>query len=767
MTIKAKLSIFISALVATILVLNISIYYVSTRSDLETRTEQQLNDLAKQIGATVESTEQSRKYMEDSAALMLRSAAIAARDRLDSRVDRVTNERLAEVSRELGVDQISLWARKSNGDIVVAKSSDPKELGQSAKTWDYWFTAFTQLFEDRNVSIPQGQSLEHYWSGPFNFATSNPNNVYKWGYYYDGTTDYIIDPYIDASMFMNFQRTTGTDAVIAKILADNPDILDISGFDPQFFGKEKVIKYKQGKPVFNLDIRDVVFGDYRFSDPSDMGHILEASSSGEMVTVEETVAGTRMIKSFIPVAKPHPYVIGFCFDAKSLSDQVNHQLTVHIVISATLAGLAVAASYWLAGLLMRPVNRILAKVNDVAQGRFDSALEVESNDELGLLSTRINAMGDSLQHYMSRLRESAEELRSTKQYLESFVNHTSDAIHVSDLEGRVKQVNPAFATMYGWCPEEIVGKRIDNVPEEFAQEYADIWQTVLGGGSVADVETVRYAKNGAPFDVSLTVSSIRDENEAIVAVATISRNITARKQTEELLRRSEKLSAVGQLAAGVAHEIRNPLTTLRGFVQLQQKQGSLPQAYLPIMLSELDRINYIVSELLIFAKPQADRFRLAQAADIVRDIVLLLESQANMNQIRIEIGCEENLPLIRCETNQLKQVFLNLLKNGMEAMPEGGVMRVEAGAEPDGRELTLRFIDQGVGIAEENLARLCEPFYSTKENGNGLGLMVSQQIIANHKGTMRFKSRLGHGTCVEIRLPIPAPQADDDGAALA
>ncbi|GIO12942.1 hypothetical protein J19TS2_24970 [Cohnella xylanilytica] len=754
MTIKAKLSIFIFALVAAILVLNISIYYASTSSDLSNRAKQQMNVIAKQVGATVEATQQSRRYMEESSGVMLRNAAIAAKERLSPRIDRVTNEELARLSKELGVGHITLWVRKTDGDIVAAKSSDPEELGQSSRTWDYWFTAFNQLFDDRKVTIPQGQKLDHFWSGPINFATSNPEHINKWGYYYDGTTDYIINPFIDAQQFLDYEKTAGTEAVIAKIMRDNKDVLDITGFDPRYFGKEKIIKYKKGKPVFNLDVRDVVFGSYRYSDPSDGSYILQAAESGETIAVQKKIGGTRVLKSFIPVSGPDlSYVIGFSFNGESLRSQVNRQLVLQVIISSTLLAAALVASYLLAGFMLRPVNRILATVNEIAVGRFGSKLEIRSKDELGLLSSRINAMGDSLQHYTSRLKESAEELRSTKQYLESFVNHTSDAIHVSDLEGRVTQVNRAFETMYGWSEEEILGKALRNVPEELEKEFGDVWDTVLAGGAVADLETVRYAKDGKPFDVSLTVSSIRDEAERIVAVATISRNITARKQTEEMLRRSEKLSVVGQLAAGVAHEIRNPLTTLRGFVQLQQQQGSIPPAYLQIMLSELDRINYIVSELLIFAKPQADRFRLAPIADIIRDIVLLLDSQARMNNVRIETRFSEELPDIRCEVNQLKQVFLNVLKNGMEAMPDGGVLFVEAYRAPRDGGVVVRVTDQGEGIPEEHLARLGEPFFSTKESGNGLGLMVSQQIISNHKGTMRFESKLGEGTTVELRLP--------------
>lgn len=754
LTIKAKLSIFMFALSAAILLLNLSIYYASSKFDLENRTRQQMNVIAKQIGATVEATQQSRKYMEDAAGVMLRAVSLAVKDKLSPDIEDVSNERLASLSKALGVKAISLWVRKDDGDIVIARSSDPKEVGLSSKTFDYWYTAFQQLFDRGNVTIPQGQKLEHFWSGPVNYAASSPDRVEKWGYYYDGTTDYIINPMIDAQPFLDFERSAGTDAVVAKVMKENPDILDISGFDPRFFGKDKIIKLKQGMPVYNLDVRDVLFGDYRYPDKDDAVEMNAALRTGRIVTVQKKIDGLPVIRSYIPVKAMFPYVVEISFNRNSIRHQLNEQLMLQLVISAIVAAAAFVASYLLAGVMLRPVHRILATVNEIAVGRLDSRIDVASKDELGLLASRINAMSGSMQLFMSQLRESAEELRSTKQYLESFVNHTSDAIHVADLQGRVTQVNHAFEAMYGWRADEIIGLPLCNVPAEFKKEYREVFETVLQGGSAADLETVRNTKDGRRIDVSLTVSSIRDEAGAIVAVATISRNITARKQTEEVLRRSEKLSVVGQLAAGVAHEIRNPLTTLRGFVQLLQKQGNLPAPHLEIMLSELDRINYIVGELLVFAKPQADRFRLAPIPDIVRDLVLLLDSQARMSGIDIVTRFDPALPEILCETNQLKQVLLNVIKNGMEAMHEGGTIEVEAESLPAERSVVLRITDHGHGIPEDNIPRLGEPFFSTKPSGNGLGLMVSQQIIANHKGTMRFASKLGEGTCVEIRLPV-------------
>jgi two-component system, sporulation sensor kinase E len=327
------------------------------------------------------------------------------------------------------------------------------------------------------------------------------------------------------------------------------------------------------------------------------------------------------------------------------------------------------------------------------------------------------------------------------------------------LQGNVTQINRAFEKMFGWSIEETISCPLLHIPEYIQAEYNMLVANMLQGATIADYETVRLTKDGRIIDVSITISPIRNENGTIVAIASISRNITARKHTEEVLRRSEKLSVVGQLAAGVAHEIRNPLTTLRGFVQLQKTKGPLSESILNVMLSELDRINFIVSEFLVLAKPQINYFQLVDVRDLLRDIILLLDSHANMINVAIETNYMDPLPHVKGEPNQLKQVFINVLKNGMESMPDGGTMSIEVLYNADEHYVSIHFIDHGCGISEDQLKRLGEPFFTSKETGNGLGLMVSQQIIANHKGSIHTQSELNKGTCVEIRLPVVLREA--------
>ncbi|WP_158289664.1 ATP-binding protein [Paenibacillus flagellatus] len=230
----------------------------------------------------------------------------------------------------------------------------------------------------------------------------------------------------------------------------------------------------------------------------------------------------------------------------------------------------------------------------------------------------------------------------------------------------------------------------------------------------------------------------------------------SRRKLEE----SEKLTTIGVLAAGIAHEIRNPLTSLRGFVQLLKAGGA---SYTDIMLSEIDRINGIVGELLLIAKPKEAKVEDVDVNRLLEQTVQFMLPQAMLSGVRIELRTDGALNgvSIRGDENKLKQVLINVIKNGMEAMPKGGTIVVAA--ERSGEEAALFVTDSGTGMAPELLEQIGRAFYSTKEEGTGLGLMVCSSIVKEHGGTIEFDSAPGDGTTVQIRLPAdmsaeaPAP----------
>ncbi|WP_165867330.1 PAS domain S-box protein [Paenibacillus pinisoli] len=239
-------------------------------------------------------------------------------------------------------------------------------------------------------------------------------------------------------------------------------------------------------------------------------------------------------------------------------------------------------------------------------------------------------------------------------------------------------------------------------------------------------------------------------------VLSVIRDLTERKRSEERILRSEKLSVIGQLAAGVAHEIRNPLTALKGFTQLLRSKYRDEATYFGIMEGELDRINLIVNEFMTLAKPHLSPFQPGNMDAILQSVVSILDTQAILMNVELVYQQQGELPLTSCNENQLKQVFVNVIKNAVESMPSGGKVQITARAEEiqGGQYIHIQVKDEGQGIPQELIRRLGEPFVTTKEKGTGLGLMVSTRIIEAHHGTIHIQSAPDEGTTVDISLPV-------------
>lgn len=364
------------------------------------------------------------------------------------------------------------------------------------------------------------------------------------------------------------------------------------------------------------------------------------------------------------------------------------------------------------------------------------------------------------QQMQDRNKSMEEALISREGYLQLFFETAKDAMAVFDKDNYVIAINPAFEELYGWSAIESYGKKIKPYPED-KDEIAELQALeLLKGKSFTLLDTVDMKRDGTKFHAQITLSPIFDTHQKVIATSVISRDITYQKESEQFILQSEKLKLAGEIAAGVAHEIRNPMTVISGFIQIMQQDPKHPYPkYTELIQSELERINLIISEFLVLAKPQAPLVKDFSLRNLIDTITLLYGSEFNLKGIVFTEKWSNEQDYILCgEEHSLKQVFINLLKNAAESMGPVGSIKLTVSLLTD-TMVSIKIVDSGTGISPESLEKIYQPFYTTKENGTGLGLLISQKIIRDHGGDLTISSQVGKGTTAEVVLPIKSPDS--------
>ncbi len=344
--------------------------------------------------------------------------------------------------------------------------------------------------------------------------------------------------------------------------------------------------------------------------------------------------------------------------------------------------------------------------------------------------------------------------RQADQRYKVLVENSIDMIAILDGNHWEYVNRSGLALFNASTPEEMVGQSIylfllPKHHEETARQIG----TLEPGQTYGPVELEWFTVSGNKIDTEVILAPTTLAGRP--AFQMIVRDISERKKNEELLINSEKLYVAGQLAAGIAHEIRNPLTSLKGFLQLISSGRSNGRNYYEIMKSELSRIESIVSELLMLSKPQVYELTYHDTRRVLDDIVMLLEAQASLHNTAIVVDSGQEPLWVYGVENQIKQVFINVLKNAIEAMVDGGTITITSTLEDN--YVVTRITDEGPGIPKEQMAKMGQPFYTTKDKGTGLGLMVTYKIIDNHHGRIHASSEMGHGTTFTISFPYSAP----------
>ena len=273
---------------------------------------------------------------------------------------------------------------------------------------------------------------------------------------------------------------------------------------------------------------------------------------------------------------------------------------------------------------------------------------------------------------------------------------------------------------------------------------------------VLEKEVVCTTSSQRSFPLSLSASKLEDNDGHELGTVLLFRDLSDVKALQEQIKRSERLASLGQLAAGIAHEIRNPLGSLKGFLQYFQRKLSLQdqdKTYLTVMMKEVDRLNSVISNLLDFARPKEPVLDSCELPELLHHVLTLIKSDLQAKQLALSLDIQEYLPQIRLDRDQITQVILNILLNAIHATEPGGQILIEAHLQSDANRLELTISDNGKGIAPENVSKVFDPFFSTKKQGTGLGLAVAYSIIEYHHGEMTVESKEGNGSTFRINLP--------------
>jgi two-component system sensor histidine kinase HydH len=352
-----------------------------------------------------------------------------------------------------------------------------------------------------------------------------------------------------------------------------------------------------------------------------------------------------------------------------------------------------------------------------------------------------------VQNYYAVERSLAE----MKTYTENVVESMADGLISVNREGKIVTLNRKAAEFFGAKDDDLKNKEISRILGPDIEMLLKAQKEII-----RDRDLWVPHPSGVKIPLSLSMAPLKDEAGREMGSVLLLRDLREIRDLQEKVRRSERLASLGRLAAGVAHEIRNPLSSIRGFAQFFQnrfKGQEKEQEYASVMVREVDRLNRVITELLDFARPKEPHRELHSAGEILEQTLKLLESELAKKNITVEKNLGASLPRILVDRDQLSQAFLNLLLNALESMEGAGKIRISI--ESGGAEvLAISISDTGRGIPKEDLERVFEPFFSTKRKGTGLGLAIVHQIVESHKGEIQVESREGQGATFRITLPI-------------
>jgi two-component system sensor histidine kinase HydH len=342
-------------------------------------------------------------------------------------------------------------------------------------------------------------------------------------------------------------------------------------------------------------------------------------------------------------------------------------------------------------------------------------------------------------------------LNTMRTYTQNVVESMVDGLISVDESGIITTINQTASQIMEVNSSDVEGRDISEV---LKSDECDIQEALFTDRPLVEKE-ITYQRNSGYTPLSVSVSPLKDEIGKAIGAVVIIRDLREIKELQEKVQRAERLASLGRLAAGIAHEIRNPLSSIRGFAQYFQgkfEPETKDVKYAKAMVDEIDRLNRIIEALLDFARPAEPKLSPYSIEDVLNHALGLMQADIDLKEVRLTKNVQSGIPEVMIDRDQMIQAILNILLNAVEAVNKRGEITVSASTEADNLKITIS--DTGSGIPEEDLPKVFDPFFTSRKSGTGLGLAIVHKIVENHNGEILVKSEVGRGTTFTILLPL-------------
>jgi two-component system sensor histidine kinase AtoS len=413
-------------------------------------------------------------------------------------------------------------------------------------------------------------------------------------------------------------------------------------------------------------------------------------------------------------------------------------------------------SIFFARRITKPISKLVGTTISAAQGDLHQVIDIRTGDEIEELGRNFNFMMEQIRRHRNELEDRLREITSLKAYTDHVLASMTNGLITIDLEKKIVTVNEMAERIIGREKERIAGFSMEQVMGEQHPLCKILMETLTQKQGISHIEVELKRDEGSLWLIAGTSLLIGGEGRTIGALA-IFQDITQIKALEEKLRQADRLAALGTLSAGLAHEIKNPLSAIKTFVQLlPQKIGNLSfmEKFNITVPREIDRINHLVEDLLELTRRRVRPLVELKVDALIFQVIDLHGEELKKKQIAFQEHLNKTIPPVHGDAETLYRAFSNLIINAIQAMPNGGTLSISSKLDSSSSSVEITFRDTGIGMDETTAQNIFNPFFTTKDKGVGLGLALTRKIIEDHRGTIVALSEKSKGTTFTVLLPV-------------